>query len=618
MYRSFLGLAALLVFAGIAAAEDKKAPSGDEKKTSPPSAKGSLGVGDAAPKLTVKEFLKGKSVRQFERGKVYVVEFWATWCPPCRDTIPHLTKLQKKYPDVTILGVSVSEPDPDKVKPFVEEMGEKMDYRVATDLKGAMLKGWLQAAGQDGIPTAFIVDGDGKIAWIGHPTAMDKPLEKIHAGKWDLKAAAAEFAEARKDKGERQTPRVPETEKAAVQAVQDLGGKVGQGGEGGSVAIVDLGGTQVTDAELKKLKELKKLQFLRLVDCKEVTDAGLKEIKEFKELQTLFIGGTPVTDAGLKEIKDLKELRQLGLGRTRVTDAGMKELKELKKLQQLFLFQTKVTDEGLKELKELKELRQLYLDETKVTDAGVEDLQKALPQLKVIPPRLKGEVKSINFDSKALGTTREVKVYLPPGHDRKKSYPVLYAADGFDSVACELIEPLILSGKLPPLIVVGTAHGPGQMRQLEYLSGWSPKHFEAHEKFFCDEVIPWAEREWGASQKRSERAVYGCSNSGPFALIMANRHSELFGHVFAMMVYGLRLDEFESGLKVDAKEPTRYVLVAGEKDKHGVEENQKVEEVLKKKKLPVSSSVIKGGGHTHELAQEQLPRCIEAAFGKKK
>jgi enterochelin esterase-like enzyme len=170
---------------------------------------------------------------------------------------------------------------------------------------------------------------------------------------------------------------------------------------------------------------------------------------------------------------------------------------------------------------------------------------------------------------------------------------------------------------LPPLLLVGTAHGPGTMRQQEYLFGWSPKHFEAHEKFFCEEVIPWAEREWGASRKRMERAVYGCSNSAPFALLMANRHPDLFGHVFAMMVAGLSFKEFENGLKVHPKEPTRYILVIGSED-DCVEGNEKVEEILKKKKLPVSSSIIKGGVHSSELAQEQLPRCIEAAFGEKK
>jgi thiol-disulfide isomerase/thioredoxin len=166
-------------------------------------AEGTLAIGDPAPKLQVKEFVKGDPVKELEKGKVYVVEFWATWCPPCRESIPHLTKLQKEHKDVTFIGVSVSEQDFDKVKPFVEKMGDKMEYRVAVDDvpegkkadAGAMNKHWMAAAEQDGIPTAFVIDKDGKVAWIGHPMEMDKPLGEIAAGKWDLKAAAVAYKE---------------------------------------------------------------------------------------------------------------------------------------------------------------------------------------------------------------------------------------------------------------------------------------------------------------------------------------------------------------------------------------------------------------------------------------
>jgi thiol-disulfide isomerase/thioredoxin len=159
-----------------------------------------LGLGDLAPKLEVKSFVKGEPVSEFEPGKNYVVEFWATWCGPCKTSIPHLTELQKKNPSVTFIGVSVSEQDQGKVKPFVEEMGDKMAYRVAIDSvpdketadKGAMAKNWMTAAGQNGIPAAFIVNKEGKIAWIGHPMEMDKPLEKITAGTWNLKEAREE------------------------------------------------------------------------------------------------------------------------------------------------------------------------------------------------------------------------------------------------------------------------------------------------------------------------------------------------------------------------------------------------------------------------------------------
>lgn len=166
-------------------------------------ADGELNVGDKAPKLAVAEFVKGDPVKELAKGKVHVVEFWATWCGPCIATIPHLTKLQKEHQDAIFIGVSVMEKDSAKVKPFVEKMGEKMEYRVATDSipegkkgdDGVMAKTWLTAAGQDGIPTAFIVNADGVIAWIGHPAKMDQPLADIVAGKWDLAAAAKKFKE---------------------------------------------------------------------------------------------------------------------------------------------------------------------------------------------------------------------------------------------------------------------------------------------------------------------------------------------------------------------------------------------------------------------------------------
>lgn len=159
-----------------------------------------LNIGSPAPQLSVEEWLKGSEVKAFASGQIYVVEFWATWCPPCLKSIPHLTELQHKYKDqkVSILGIASSErsrqKDADLRTPlvkFVEGQGDKMDYAVAYDSDRSMATSWMQAANQGGIPTAFVVDGTGTIAWIGHPMEMDEPLAAIVAGKWDLKAEAA-------------------------------------------------------------------------------------------------------------------------------------------------------------------------------------------------------------------------------------------------------------------------------------------------------------------------------------------------------------------------------------------------------------------------------------------
>ncbi len=158
-------------------------------------------VGDPAPAISVKAFVKGQPVSTFEKGKIYVVEFWATWCGPCKVSIPHLTEMQKKYQDITFIGVSVFEASQTGVDPFVKNMGDKMDYRVALDLipegktgqEGVMAQTWMEASEQPGIPTAFVVNKEGKLAWIGHPMELEQPLAKISSGKWNIKAASKEY-----------------------------------------------------------------------------------------------------------------------------------------------------------------------------------------------------------------------------------------------------------------------------------------------------------------------------------------------------------------------------------------------------------------------------------------
>lgn len=155
---------------------------------------GDLMPGSPAPALEIKEWLKGERIERLDTDKTYVVELWATWCGPCVESIPHLTKLAKQHQDVVFLGVSVlEEPKDDKIKRFVDGMGDKMAYRVAySGNKDGMATSWLKAASQDGIPTAFLVKG-GIVQWIGHPNELDKPLADLAAGTFDIAASKTAY-----------------------------------------------------------------------------------------------------------------------------------------------------------------------------------------------------------------------------------------------------------------------------------------------------------------------------------------------------------------------------------------------------------------------------------------
>lgn len=230
-----------------------------------------LGLGDKAPKLEVKEFVKGDPVKELAKGKIYVVEFWATWCGPCRATIPHLTELQKKHKDVVFIGVSVWERNAKAVVPFVKEIGEKMDYRVATDSvpddgdanEGKMAKNWMEAAGQGGIPTAFIVDKEGIVAWIGHPGYIDKPLDEIVGGRYNLKVAIEEYK--KKQEAEAAERKREAVMQVKFKALKEKLNEAQQSGDPKKILTV-LENTIKEDSEMEPYIGLGKFNLMRKID----------------------------------------------------------------------------------------------------------------------------------------------------------------------------------------------------------------------------------------------------------------------------------------------------------------------------------------------------------------
>ena len=184
-------ISAALMFSVMLAAQPAP-PNAPSDKAPPTEATPVLAAGSPAPPLTVDAWVKGDAVKAFEPGKVYVVEFWATWCPPCVKNIPNLNALQKRHPELTVIGVAASERPKQMpagggaddgrlatVQKFVESRGDGMNYRVAFDGDASMGRAWMLAAKQRSIPWACIVDGKGTIAWMGHPELMDREIERV-------------------------------------------------------------------------------------------------------------------------------------------------------------------------------------------------------------------------------------------------------------------------------------------------------------------------------------------------------------------------------------------------------------------------------------------------------
>ncbi|QDU32001.1 Thiol-disulfide oxidoreductase ResA [Poriferisphaera corsica] len=164
------------------------------------------------PTFTFTTLQRKKVSLESLRGNIVIIDFWATWCPPCIEAIPHMKAVNKaaQGKKVVLMGVSLDS-DRGKMARFVKQKG--MDW---THVFGGRSSREAAFFGVNGIPSIYIIDPNGEVAWVGHPANMDAPLRDVYLKFQDqlegsaseevvkevdeetIKAAIAQMGEARK------------------------------------------------------------------------------------------------------------------------------------------------------------------------------------------------------------------------------------------------------------------------------------------------------------------------------------------------------------------------------------------------------------------------------------
>ncbi len=134
-----------------------------------------LRTGAAAPAISADSWLNTNGTVELSalRGKVVVIEFWATWCGPCRASIPHLNKLHDRWKDKDVVVMGLTDEAPEDVRQFVRKTG----------IRYAIGAGSLSSFdyGVRSIPHAFVIAGDGTVVWDGYPGRnLDQAVAQAH------------------------------------------------------------------------------------------------------------------------------------------------------------------------------------------------------------------------------------------------------------------------------------------------------------------------------------------------------------------------------------------------------------------------------------------------------
>lgn len=135
---------------------------------------GEPAVGSVPPEFGGKQFFNVPATMSSPvtlstlRGRVVVLDFWATWCGPCVASIPHLIELHNKYADQGLVIIGHTDGSSTNVDAFIKTKSIPYIISIGADIGDAY--------GVSGIPHVFVIDPDGKVAWHGHPASMKENI----------------------------------------------------------------------------------------------------------------------------------------------------------------------------------------------------------------------------------------------------------------------------------------------------------------------------------------------------------------------------------------------------------------------------------------------------------
>jgi enterochelin esterase-like enzyme len=225
------------------------------------------------------------------------------------------------------------------------------------------------------------------------------------------------------------------------------------------------------------------------------------------------------------------------------------------------------------------------------------------------PGRIAGTLFDRELKSDALGETRRLNIYLPPGWSKERTWPALFLADNSASMYAPLVDAMITAGAIAPIVlvsaesgtpaVVGAAsrpHGP-DLRSAEYIRNRTggDARFDQHMTFFATELTSYATEEFAVSVRREDRAVAGFSSGGVFALWAGLIHPQVYSYAIPMSpgMAVLTASDLKPGVRA------RFRFAGGLYEPHFIETAQAAEAVLRLGGYD-ASGIYLSAGHDHD------------------